>query len=278
MGLFNQIPEAYLEAAAGLDLFFMDRSVGFNIDNALGCLAFASDEAAPNRCSRWRHVVPEFSADPSELDWSRPGGYDRSRWFYQTWPDMDCTAWFDELRCFLAVMESVIDRYDVVSFQYSYLEVSPGSDIAEQPGGFFADNPDRLDAYDLRAYEAGHPDQVFIYWTTSLARGIGSPEAVSFNDQMRRFAIENGEPLFDVADILSHDPDGRPCFDNRDGVPYANGNQSEDNPDDGLALPAICQNYTTEVEGGHLGSVSTGSIRVARALWVLMAQIAGWRP
>ncbi|MBE0411782.1 MAG: hypothetical protein IBX69_18800 [Anaerolineales bacterium] len=50
----------------------------------------------------------------------------------------------------------------------------------------------------------------------------------------------------------------------------------EDYPDDGLDLPAICQDYTTEVDGGHLGSVSGGKIRVAKAFWVLMAQIAGW--
>jgi hypothetical protein len=30
------------------------------------------------------------------------------------------------------------------------------------------------------------------------------------------------------------------------------------------------------VEGGHLGSVSAGKIRVAKAFWVLMAQLAGW--
>ncbi len=278
VALFQQIPESYLQAAANLHMFFMDRSVGFNIDNALDCLAFPSDEAAPNRCIRWRHVVPEFSADPSDVDWARPGGYDRSRWVYETWPDLDCSDWSADLRCFLTVMDTRISQYDVVSFQYSYLEVSPGSDIADEPGGFFSNDPDGMDVYDLQAYEAAHPEQVFIYWTTSLARGIGSPESVAFNERMRQFAIDHGEPLFDVADILSHDLQGRPCYDNRDGVAYANGNQSEDYPDDALDLPAICQSYTTEVDGGHLGSVSTGNIRVAKALWVLMAQIAGWRP
>jgi hypothetical protein len=52
----------------------------------------------------------------------------------------------------------------------------------------------------------------------------------------------------------------------------------ENHPDDGLSIPAICQEYTTEVEGGHLGAVSSGKIRVAKAFWVLMAQIAGWIP
>jgi hypothetical protein len=81
-----------------------------------------------------------------------------------------------------------------------------------------------------------------------------------------------------VADILSHDPSGAPCYDNRDGVYFSNGNQSENYPNDGINRLAICPHYTTELDGGHLGSVSTGKIRVAKAFWVLMAQIAGWRP
>ncbi len=93
---------------------------------------------------------------------------------------------------------------------------------------------------------------------------------------MRQYAIDNDKVLFDVADILSHDPDGNPCYDNRDGVPYDNGNTSENHPDDGQNIPAICPHYTTEADGGHLGSVSAGKIRVAKAYWVLMARLAGW--
>jgi hypothetical protein len=84
--------------------------------------------------------------------------------------------------------------------------------------------------------------------------------------------------LFDVADILTHDPDGNPCYDNRDGVPYSAPGQSENFPDDGLDIPALCQHYTSEADGGHLGSPSAGMIRVTKAFWVLMAQIAGWEP
>ena len=57
-----------------------------------------------------------------------------------------------------------------------------------------------------------------------------------------------------------------------------NGNQSENYANDGINRLAICQHYTTEIDGGHLGSVSSGKIRVAKAYWVLMAQIAGWQP
>jgi hypothetical protein len=94
---------------------------------------------------------------------------------------------------------------------------------------------------------------------------------------MRAYAIENEKILFDVAAILSHDDRGNPCYDNRDGVEYCTMTGSCENyPNDGIAYPAICQDYTTETDGGHLGSVSAGGIRVAKAFWVLMAMIAGW--
>jgi hypothetical protein len=134
----------------------------------------------------------------------------------------------------------------------------------------------RWDISDFEALEAQYPEAIFFHWTTSLARSVGSAESDAFNDQMRAYALANGKILFDVADILSHDEQGQPCYDNRDGVEYCNNNRCENYPDDGLDLLAICQDYTTETDGGHLGSVSGGRLRVAKAFWVLMARIAGW--
>ena len=54
------------------------------------------------------------------------------------------------------------------------------------------------------------------------------------------------------------------------------GGASENYPDDRLNLPAICQHYTRETDGGHLGNPDVGKIRLAKAFWVLMARIAGW--
>jgi hypothetical protein len=272
--LFSRIPESYLAAAADLSMTFIDRSVGANIDQGLDCLMAPSDEQSRNACRRIAHTDPAFNVDPSEVDWSRPGGYDRSSWTFLPWGEgMGCGQWRSEIDCFLRMAEPLIDQVDVLSFQFSYLEVGPGSDIAS-PAGFFTGDPSRPDVTDLEAFESAHPEKVFLYWTTSLARGIGTVEAEAFNDQMRAYAAQHGKPLFDVADILSHDPQGNLCFDNRDGVAY----RDENHPDDGANLPAICPHYTTETEGGHLGSVSAGKIRLAKAFWVLMAQIAGWKP
>lgn len=275
--LFDHIPEQYLQAAANLRMHYIDRSVGGNINDGLDCLTNSSSTGAPNHCVRYQHVVPEFSVDPSVVSWNRPGGYNRSNWTFEFWADnSNCNQWFEKVTCFMEMVQPTIHTLDVVSFQFSYLEVDFGSTIADQPGGYFWDNPTYADVFDQELFEAQHPHTTFIYWTSSLARGIGSPESVAFNEQMRNYAIANGKPLFDVADILSHDPDGNACYDNRDGIPYSNGNNHENYPDDGVDLLAICQHYTTETDGGHLGSVSAGKIRVAKAFWVLMAQIAGW--
>ncbi len=256
----------------------MDRSVGQNINEALDCLQYPSSQVAPNRCTRTQHVDPSLSVDPSVVAWNHPGGYNRSNWTFQTWSVGSCSSWDQKIGCFLDFASKNINKYDVLSYQLSYLAVTSDSTIDDMPGGFFFDNPDINDVFDQAAFEASHPDKIFIYWTTSLARGIGTEVSDAYNQRLRDYAISHGLPLFDVADILSHTPDGAPCYDNRDGIPYSNGNGSEDYPDDGQKHLAICPQYTTEVDGGHLGSVSAGSITVAKAFWVLMAQIAGWSP
>ena len=59
---------------------------------------------------------------------------------------------------------------------------------------------------------------------------------------------------------------------------YSLPGKAENHPDDGKNTLAICQDFTTEIDGGHLGSVSGGGIRIAKAFWVLMAMQAGWTP
>lgn len=272
---FEHIPDQYIEAAANIRMLFMDASVGGNISQGLDCLAIPSSEQAPIGCTRYEHIVPEYSSDPSEVSWSHPGGYPRGNWTYQFWPQ-HCGGWYDKVGCFREVLANTHNQYDVYSPQFSYLDVRDSESIADQPGGFFWDNPQDSDIYDLEQIIAQYPNTTVIFATTSLARGIGTLVSENFNNQMREYAINNGKVLFDIAAIVSHDPSGNPCYDNRDGVFYDNGNDSEDFPDDGLDLDAVCQHYTAETNGGHLRNPSVGQIRVAKAFWVLMAKIAGW--
>lgn len=296
--LFNQIPDTYLAAARNLRMMYMDQSVGMNISEGLDCLMAVSWSKSPAACRRdyyqikgseW--LLKTFSAAdleagvvPAVIQFQAESDrYNRSNWTFVSQPG----TWKEYLKAFIEVhAPAMIAEKDVLSFQFTYLHVAAGSDIADPQEGFFVDHPrtgyyrnqERWDISDLVEYEAQNPGKIFIYWTSSLARGIGSAESTAFNDQMRQYAIVNQKPLFDVADILSYDPAGMPCYDNRDGVEYCGVNGCENHSDDGINELAICQAYTTELEGGHLGSVSGGKIQLAKAFWVLMAQIAGWEP
>ena len=267
VALFDDIPEEYRLAAAELRMVFMDRSVGWNISQYLDCLAQPHADA-PNFCKRFEHQDPAYAVDPAEVYWA--GEWDRTRWRYDFWP-ANCS---EDVTCFIDHMAGRLDSFDVMGCQFSYLAVTPGSTIADTVTGFFGTEGNANKASTYLAFAAAHPDKHVIWWTTSLARGIGTTESASFNDQMRDYAVSHDIILFDVADILAHDPDGMPCYDNRDGVTY----KDENHPDDGIEIPAICPQYTTETEGGHLGAISAGGIRVAKAFWVLMARLAGWEP
>ena len=272
VALFDSIPEQYKSAASNLRMMFMNRSVGANIYDGITCLSYPHS-SAPNHCKRYEHGgTPSFPVDPSEVYWN--GTWDCSNWSYQFWP-AGCDNWNQKVACFIDYVEQRIDSFDVVGFQFSYLEVADGSSIAHPVNGFFGSGTAGT-ANHYMQFQNNHPDKKVIWFSSSLARAIGTTESEAFNDQLRQYAAANQIVLFDVADILSHTPWDSPCYDNRDGVPYSFGNNSENHPDDGLDIPAICQEYTTETEGGHLGSVSAGKIRVAKAFWVLMARIAGW--
>lgn len=263
---FDSIPENYKHAASNLRMLFMDRSVGGNISFYLDCLSnpWAS---APSACKRYQHQDSLYAVNPSEVYWN--GVWDRSRWRYEYWP-ANCS---EDVNCFIDFMDDRLDSFDVMGCQFSYLAVTPGAHIADTVTGFFGTTGNDNKASTYAAFAAAHPEKKIIWWTTSLARGIGTPESASFNEQMRNYAASHDIILFDVADILSNDPEDHPCFDNRDGVTY----KDESYPDDSLSIPAICPQYTTETDGGHLGSISAGGVRVSKAFWVLMARLAGWQ-
>lgn len=284
--LFDRIPESYLTAARNLRMVFADASVGQNIHESLDCLTAPtwSESLAP--CRRdyynanwdWKtYDQNDYSLGlvPSRILFTpSPTRYNRSNWTYEPLGG----SWSEMTQEFI---QSYAPRYlstkDVLSYQFSYLYVAEGSDIADPNTGFFSNNPNRYDIYDLANFWAQHPNKRFFLWTTSLARGIGTQVSQNFNNQVRQYGVQNNVFVFDVADIESHTPDGRPCYDNRDGVQYCSmSGQCENHPNDHLEIPAICQDYTTESDGGHLGSVSAGRIRLAKAYWVLMARLAGW--
>jgi hypothetical protein len=284
VGQFDAIPAQYLTAASNLRLLFVNRSVGKNVDFGLDCLSYTY-ENAPNYCTRWAHAAPEFSSPISR--WT--GTYPRSRWRYGSWPGttipveiscggVDTAYWYQQLDCFIRHIDANPTAYDVATFQFSYLEVTDQSDIADPVRGFFGSSPPagRKTVADLDALRRRYPAVRFVLSTTSLGRSIGTVPARDFNAALRNYARTNGWALYDFADMTSYTPtDGAPCYDNRDGVPYiVDGVVRENFADDRVALPAICQHYTGDSEGGHL--TTSGMIRAAKSWWILMARLAGW--
>ncbi len=286
IALFEKIPEAYLTAAREMNMLFSDRSVGQNINEGLDCLAAPSWDRSPASCRRdyynaewnwktFRGVDRSGGSVPSRILFDpSPTKYNRDNWIFE----FKGGGWSELTQDFIEVLgPEFAGKMDVLSYQLTYLNVTESDEIADPERGYFADNPDRYDIFDLEAYILKRPNNIFFFWTTSLARSIGSETAVEFNNQMRRYSLQQGKILFDVADIESHTPDGTPCYDNRDGIEYCSQTgKCENYPDDGKDIPAICQDYTTETDGGHLGSVSMGKIQIAKGFWVLMARIAGW--
>ena len=258
VALYDQIPAEYLRAAERLRFVFMDRSVGANIYDGLGCLSAASWGASPANCRRayvdsslttWKTYMPSDSNIPAEIRF--PGGNNRGNIQFLS----GAGSWEEDLVNFINMYPSYADR-DIFTLQHNYLHVAAGSTIDNV---YFDPNYGGTNIYDVLALEAQYPNKTFVYWTTSLARTVGTQDAQSFNDQMRDWARANGKVLLDVAAIESHAPDGSVC---RNGQGYE----------------VICVNYTTESDGGHLGSVSGGKIQIAKAMWVMLAQLAGWVP
>lgn len=303
VALFDQIPDQYLTAARNLKMVFSDRSVGQNINESLDCLVAATWASSATSCRRdyygisgstwnWKTysqadydagLVPQrilFTPDPVK--------YSRGNWTF-VWKQ---GLWYELTKDYI---ETLIPQYiaanDIVTYQFSYLNVSgTGLDASiDDPNcGFLATSDRSSCAAYLADWHVGrigeletqYPDKTFIYWTSSLARSIGSADSDNFNQGMRNWAVANNKVLFDMADIISYTDTGVPCYDNRDGVEFCQqaGGACENYPDDAVAYRGICQDYTTELDGGHLSSVSGGKIAVAKAYWVLMAQIAGWQP
>jgi len=109
---------------------------------------------------------------------------------------------------------------------------------------------------------AAYPNVTFVWVTAPLQSDpynneeFNNREHAAFNDLLRQYITANGEILFDLADIESHDPNGTLI---RDRSGY----------------PALYSGYTTD--GGHLDDAgNVGRDRVANAWWQMMAIISGW--
>lgn len=247
--LFNSIPDEYIQQAAALHLLHRHASVGKNISDGLDCL-MNSVQPRPYFCDK--------GLDPSQVIYDPK--YDRSNWIFELHAPLPNPnpGWWKKESNFIDRINNLgpSETFDYAGLNFCYVDGIPGSNIQNK---FFENDPnDHFPSVDdLEALQAAHPDITLIYWTMCLARIVGSPESASFNNQMRTYVQDNGKILMDIADIESHQPDGTPCL-----------------TEDGNQIPVLCQEYTVEEQGGHLNAL--GSLRLAKAMWVMMARLAGW--
>jgi len=121
------------------------------------------------------------------------------------------------------------------------------------------DSPDDVwEAYrDMMAgLQQDYPDIVFVWWTaplTTQSDNRGNAEKAAYNALVRDYVEANGGILFDIADVQSHDLSGNP-------IVGPTGHE------------AMCNDYSSD--GAHLNAM--GRQRVARAMWWLLARVAGW--
>jgi len=147
--------------------------------------------------------------------------------------------------CFESYLDAHASEWDVVSMQPTYLEA----------GTYQLTVEDYLASYER--IRTRHPELTVILHTSNLSRTYGSDRLAPFNEAVRRYVAENGGVLIDIADIETFDPYGAPWF--YDG------------------FPVISPYYTTEINGGHLGSPSIGMIRLAQAFWIGYGHVAALR-
>ena len=174
--------------------------------------------------------------------------YDRSNWSFQFRSN---PGWIDKVIDFIEQADIQIQDYDISSFTFGYVD---GFDGGSYP---IISNPENFQNFyvdKIEILEANHPDKIFFMWTMSLAR-LGYENTQNFNTMVREYANKNGKILFDIADIESHDPGGNRVVN-----------------DQGYEI--IYHGYTNEERSGHLNR--EGQEIMSKAVWVLMARIAGW--
>lgn len=175
----------------------------------------------------------------SECSCYAPGDYPRDNWVLE----LRAGDWKDKVDDLVTQAGARTDEFDIFTMKFCYIDALGD------------DHPD-WDYYRkaMEQLEIDYRDKVFVWWTIPLTRD-GMPGTDFFNAIVRSYCQANGKILFDIADIECHDPNG---------LKQTNAQGNE----------VICADYTKEIHAGHLNV--PGRIRVASALWQLMASIAGW--
>ncbi len=302
---FSRIPDEYIQAAREIRWLHRGASVGVNIaaiinqngtraSSGLNCLGWVNlgappDGGRPKSCgcpqipldNRWENICRnEAQSFPADAK------YTRDNWVFEVHPYRIVTdnlqeikslnpGWRKKTNYFIQRVDTLApdEKFDFVSFQMGYVEgpsindefFTNTDDVFRTDGSLNHDDP-QPGVANLEALDAAHPEFQIIWFTLAQARQVdfdanGAPHVQVFNDRLREYTETHGKILFDLADIESHLPDGTPCFGiDAGGAP--------------VDVMTVCDEYVNERVSGHLNAF--GSNQVAQAIWVMMAQLAGW--
>ncbi|MBC8218884.1 MAG: hypothetical protein H8E73_10500 [Planctomycetes bacterium] len=136
-------------------------------------------------------------------------------------------------------------RANVAFMKYCYIDWQPGTNVEQKWNEY---------RITMEALEADFSDITFVWWTIAVNTAGGAGDVrEAFDNMLREYCINNGKVLFDLADIESHDLQGNPCYDD-------------------IGAEGLYAGYA--VDGAHPRGI--GQLRLASAMWWLLARIAGW--
>jgi hypothetical protein len=186
-----------------------------------------------------------------------PYRYDRREWSFQLRGN---SGWYGKVDDFVEGAEAGIDLFDAFAFKFCYLD---GLDGLMEPCGSSPDPATIERAWDyLRSHmedlEAAHPGKTFIWWTIPLTQ-VGQECTEVLNGRIRDHVRKNRKVLFDIADIEAHDDEGIRSTNDRGWE---------------VAFKPFCGEQKPDAQACHPND--EGAERIAKALWWLMARIAGW--
>jgi len=217
---FDQIPDSAIQAAASKTVLFKHASTGGYISIwGLDCL-----QGTTYGCT-----YPDYK-------------YDRQSWNWEMWDPWE-TSFHGKISQFESVVTTQNNNYDVLGMKFCYIDT------------WMTDWTDYRDM--MLQLEDNYPAKTFLWTTMALLPELDIDDQCEtreeFNTNIREYTQANNKPLYDIADIESHDSSGNGCF-------LVNGCES------------MCPEYVEDL--GHPNQ--TGSIRLAKGFWWLMARIAGW--